>query len=70
MGDNESGDGEGDGSLEQLVKDLAGSREMMSSLTQALIPRLMEQLKSGEVLNDLLQDASEKGDLARKFGGF
>ena len=38
------------------MKDLAGSREMMSSLMQALIPSLVEQLKFGEVLNDLLQD--------------
>ena len=54
MADGEHRD-EGDGSLRQLVKDLTGSREMMSSLTQALIPGLMEQLKSGEVLNELLQ---------------
>ena len=51
--DEESGD-EGDGPrLGQLVKDLAGSREMMTNLTQALIPSLMEQLKSGEGLNEL-----------------
>ena len=54
MADGEHRD-EGDGSLRQLVKDLTGSREMMSSLMQALIPGLMEQLKSGEVLNELLQ---------------
>ena len=54
---------EGDGSLGQLVKDLTGSREMMSSLMQALIPGLMEQLKSGEVMNKLLQG---KQTLAQK----
>ena len=53
MGDNEQVD-EGDRPLEQLVKDLAGSREMMSSLMQALILSLMEQLKSEEVLSNLL----------------
>ena len=46
---------EDDGSLEKLVKDLAGSTEMMNSLTQVLIPGLVEQLKSGDAMNELLQ---------------
>ena len=50
MADGESGD---EPHLGQLVKGLAGSRETMSSLTQALIPSLMEQLKSREGLNEV-----------------
>ena len=50
MADGESGD---EPHLRQLVKGLAGSRAMMSSLTQALIPSLMEQLKSEEGLNEV-----------------
>jgi hypothetical protein len=69
MADEESGDERDRPRLGQLVKDLAGSREMMTSLTQALIPSLMEQLESGEGLNEQTE-AGTKGDLARESGEF
>ena len=65
MGGNE----QVDGSLEQLIKDLAGSREEMNSHRHwshgaIKVTRSIEQATSGQA------SADEKGDLMRKFSEF